>query len=93
MFFSTVDCTINIPSFSEFDDQAVLRACDATCTEEVEQSRECLNGGDVGGPGCLGPGTQIIVRKCNTGPDPQGLCPLIVTPMTNVVPLLLLDED
>lgn len=93
LFFSTVDCEINIPRFGEFVDQTVIRACDASCTEEIEQVRACLNGGTIGGPGCLGSATQTVERKCNTGPNPKGLCPLIVTPPANVVPLLLLDDD
>ena len=66
-FISAVDCEIRIPRFSDFSDQEILRACDASCTEDVQQARTCLNGGKLGEPGCVGPATQIIVRGCNTG--------------------------
>lgn len=92
-FFSMVECTVNIPRFGEFSDQSTLRACDASCTEEVQQARPCLNGGQVGGPGCIGPGTQVVEQRCNTGIDRDGLCPLVIVPEAIVAPLLLDDDD
>lgn len=92
-FFSLVICNITIPRYGDFEDSDVIRVCDATCTEEIEQSRICLNGGIIGGPGCIASSTQIIERRCNTGPSRESLCPLMVTPMTNVIPLLLFDEE
>ena len=91
-FFSLVVCDIRIPRYGDFEDQTILRACDASCTEQLEQVRVCLNGGTVGGPGCIEASTQVIVRRCHTGPAPDGLCPLTLAPMT-VVPLLLLDDE
>ncbi len=92
-FRSTTECEIRIARYSDFADSAVIRACDASCTEEIEQSRTCLNGGQIGSTGCTAPSTQVIVRRCNTGPDRDGLCPVMATPAANVVPLLLLEED
>lgn len=92
-FFSFVVCDISIARYSDFLDQNILRACDASCTEEVEQSRNCLNGGVVGGPGCIEAAMQTITRKCNTGPAFDGLCPLIMVTPAALVPLLLLDGD
>lgn len=91
-FFSLVVCNISIPSYGDFADQSVIRACDASCTEEIEQVRPCLNGGIAGGPGCIEPSTQSIVRSCNTGTSSDGLCPLPVTPNI-LTPLLLLDDE
>jgi hypothetical protein len=90
-FFSLVVCDIKIPSYGDFTDQNIIRACDASCTEEVEQVRVCLNGGIIGGPGCIEESTQMIVRRCNTGTQAGGLCQLVITP--TVVPILLLDDD
>lgn len=90
-FFSLVVCDIKIPSYGDFRDAKVVRACDNSCTEDIEQVRACLNGGTIGGPGCIQPSSRVIVRRCNTGPDRDGLCPLVLAPMT-IVPLLLLDE-
>jgi len=92
LFFSNVECLIRIPSYGEFEDSSIVRACDETCTEGVEQTRICLNGGEVGGPGCVESDTQTIDRKCNTGTNADGLCPLIITPNT-VVPFLLDDDE
>lgn len=92
-FFSLVACDISIPRYGDFLDQNILRACDVSCTEEVEQSRNCLNGGTIGGPGCIENATQIIERACHTGPATDGLCPLIVVTPTVLVPLLLLDDE
>lgn len=92
-FFTRLECNVNIPMYGEFADSEVLRACDATCTETVEQLRICLNGGTAGGPGCLESATKEIERGCHTGIDLEGLCPLSVAPMTVVVPLLILDEE
>ena len=92
-FFNTVVCEIKIPRYGPFTDDAILRACDASCTEQVSQSRLCLNGGQVGGPGCTAPSTQIIDRTCNTGVDRDGLCPLIPAPASVYLPLLLDEED
>lgn len=91
-FFSLVVCDINIARFGEFEDSATIRACDATCTEEIEQARMCLNGGTIGGPGCIESSTQLVERRCNTGPLRGGSCPL-VTPMTDVTPLILFAEE
>jgi len=91
-FFSEVDCEISIPRYGDFEDDSVVRACDATCTEDIQQSRICLNGGVIGGPGCIEESTQIVVKSCNTGPDPDGLCPLAIS-TTTVIPLLLLDDE
>ncbi|MBX2848607.1 MAG: hypothetical protein KTR16_09810 [Acidiferrobacterales bacterium] len=91
-FFSEVYCQISIPRYGDFVDDSIVRACDETCTEDVEQIRMCLNGGEVGGPGCTEDDTQTIERSCNTGPDPAGLCPLPVS-TTTVIPLLLLDDE
>ena len=93
LFFSEVTCEVRKPRFGDFSDQTVLRACDATCTTTIEQTRDCLNGGVIGGPGCVGPGTQEIERRCNTGPSRDGLCPLDISTPTVITPLLLLDED
>jgi len=90
-FITEVVCTIAIPRFSAFTDDSILRACDASCTESVLQTRSCLNGGDIGTPGCTLAASQTIERKCNTGPDRAGLCPLIIAP-TIVVSVLLLDD-
>ncbi len=92
LFFSNVECLVRIPRYADFEDASVVRACDASCTEEIEQSRNCVNGGTVGGPGCVESDTQIIERRCNTGTNADGLCPLILAPST-VVPLLLDDEE
>jgi len=91
-FFSSVICEVRIPRYSPFTDQNIVRACDATCTEDVRQSRTCLNGGQAGGPGCIGASTQIVVKRCTTGVDRNSLCPLAIS-TTTVVPLLLLDDD
>lgn len=92
-FTSFVECEINIAKYGPFADSEILRACDASCTTEIEQARACLNGGQIGSVGCTEESTQIIVKRCNTGPDRDGLCPTMVTPAANVVPLLLLDDD
>lgn len=92
-FISEMICTVAIPKYGDFADSSIARACDATCTESVVQNRPCLNGGEVGGPGCTLPDMQTIDRKCNTGPSASGLCPLVVAPATVITPLLLLDED
>lgn len=92
-FFSLTICNIRIPRFGDYEDDSVIRACDASCTEEVIESRECLNGGVVGGPGCIDPATRQIVKRCNTGPDKDGLCPLVITPSAILKPLLLDDEE
>ncbi len=92
-FITEMICTVAIPRFGDFADDSVARACDATCTESIVQVRSCLNGGEVGGPGCTLPDTQTIERRCNTGPDRAGLCPVSVVPAANVAPLLLLDDD
>jgi len=91
-FAANVECEILIPRFGEFQDDQVTRACDASCTLDIQQLRPCINGGVVGGPGCTESDTQIISRKCNTGPDPEGLCPFPVT-TTTVIPTLLLDDE
>lgn len=91
-FFSEVFCQISIPRYGEFSDESTVRACDTSCTEDIQQARICLNGGEIGGPGCTGISTQIVVRSCNTGPDPEGLCPLAIS-TTTVIPLLLLDDE
>ena len=91
-FFNTVVCEIRLPRYGPFSDDSILRACDASCTEQVSQSRMCLNGGQAGGPGCTEPATQVIDRRCNTGVDRDGLCPLIHEPATIYAPLLL-EED
>ncbi len=90
-FFSLVVCDIKIPSYGPFRDANVVRACDNSCTEDIEQVRACLNGGTVGGPGCIQPSSRVIVRRCNTGPERDGLCPLALAPMT-IIPSLILDE-
>ncbi len=92
-FFTRLECNINIPSYGLYEDTSVLRACDASCTEEVEQVRPCLNGGIAGGPGCLGDNTQQISRRCNTGIDRSGLCPLSIAPASIISPILLLDDE
>ena len=38
-----------------------------------------------------GAATRVIERQCNTGPDPDGLCPLVLMPMTIIPPMLLED--
>lgn len=91
-FFSLVVCNISIPRYGDFADQSIIRACDATCTEEIQQARACLNGGVIGGPGCIEASTQAIERSCNTGTKSDGLCPLIIAPST-IIPLLLLDDE
>ena len=68
----------------------VVRACDATCTRDIELSRECING-DVGDPGCEGPTTTQEVRDCNTGLG--GLCPIDVETILPGALFLLLDEE
>jgi len=93
MFFSSTDCEIRIARYGSFADSSVIRACDASCTEEVEQTRPCLNGGTVGATGCTAESTQIVERRCNTGPNRSGLCPSTGIPAANIVPLLLLDQD
>ena len=90
-FFIDVTCTLAIPRFSDFSGEDIVRACDATCTETIKQSRTCLNGGVIGGPGCFGKATQDVTQRCNTGVDRAGLCPLTITPV--VTPLLLEEED
>ena len=92
-FFSEVECEINIPRYGNFVNGAVIRACDASCTEEIEQTRACLNDGVPGQPGCIGPATQVISKKCNTGTSRDSACPLMGIPAANIVPLLLLDDD
>lgn len=91
-FSSSVDCEIKIPGFSDFADSETVRACDASCTESVIQTRVCINGGQLGGPGCTGSPSQTIERRCNTGPSPDSLCPLAVSTAT-VIPILLLDDE
>jgi len=91
-FISRVTCEVNIARYGEFSDQSTIRACDASCTEEIQQARVCLNGGQIGRTGCTAASTQNVERRCNTGPDPDGLCPLVLAPST-VVPLILLDEE
>jgi hypothetical protein len=90
-FFAQVECTITKPRYGIFTDSRILRACDESCTESVFQTRQCLNGGTVGGPGCTAPSTQTIDRRCHTGVDRSGLCPLVPTPA--YLPSLLLDEE
>jgi len=92
-FFSSTDCEIRIARYGAFADSAVIRACDASCTTEVEQTRACLNGGTVGATGCTGPSSQLVERRCHTGPDRSGLCPSNGIPAANIVPILLLDDD
>jgi hypothetical protein len=92
-FFSTVECTITKPRYGEFSDSRTIRACDASCTEEIEQSRQCLNGGVIGGPGCSASSTQTVERRCNTGVDRNGLCPLMHVVPSILLPLLLDEED
>ena len=64
-------------SFSPFVFTRVIRACDATCTEDLELVRECING-EVGEPGCEGSLTMLETLDCNTGS--AGLCPAEVQP-------------
>lgn len=92
-FFSEVNCLINLPRYGEFRDDQIVRACDATCTEDIQQIRNCLNGGVVGGPGCIEPDTQIITEDCNTGTDINSACPVLGIPAANIVPLILLDDE
>ncbi len=92
-FFSDVECEINIPRYSNFVNGNTIRACDASCTEDIEQLRTCLNGGVPGQPGCIGPTTQVVTRKCNTGSSRESACPFMDVTPTVLVPLLLLDED
>ena len=53
----------------------IVRACDATCTQDIELLRECVNG-EVGDPGCEGSPTIQQTQECNTGS--AGLCPVEV---------------
>lgn len=92
-FTSFVECEISIAKYGPFADSEILRACDASCTTEIEQARACLNGGTIGSVGCTEPSTQVVVEKCNTGPDRDGLCPAMNNPATNIIPLIILDED
>jgi hypothetical protein len=92
-FFSSTDCIVGIARYGDFADSSVIRACDASCTKEVEQTRACLNGGTVGSTGCTGDESQLVERRCNTGPGRDGLCPATGLPAANIVPLLLLDDD
>lgn len=91
-FVAIVECDILIPRFGDFADGDVVRACDASCTLDLEQNRPCVNGGVIGGPGCTAEASQVITQRCNTGPDPAGLCPFPVT-TTTVIPTLLLGDD
>jgi len=91
-FFSLVVCDIKIPRYGDFRDATVVRACDNSCTEDIEQVRACLNGGTVGGPGCTQASSRVVTRRCNTGPERDGLCPLALAPMT-IIPSLLLDDE
>lgn len=91
-FRSEVDCDISLPRFGEFVDGDVVRACDASCTEDLEQVRRCVNG-NVGDPGCTENDTQILVRGCNTGTLRASACPIMGVPSANIVPLLLLQEE
>lgn len=92
-FIFTVECEIRIARYGPFADSEFIRACDASCTEEVRQARPCLNGGIIASTGCTEASTQVIERRCNTGPDRSGLCPITAFPAANIVPLLLLDDD
>lgn len=92
-FFSLVECTINIPRYGEFQDGDIVRACDETCTLDLEQTRNCLNGGQIGQPGCSAPSSQIVELSCNTGTNLDSACPLLGVPSANIVPLLLIDEE
>ncbi|GGZ95946.1 hypothetical protein GCM10008090_00150 [Arenicella chitinivorans] len=92
-FTSGVECEINLPRYGDYVDGDILRACDATCTLDIQEVRPCLNGGTAGGPGCSGVATRTVTRRCNTGKDRDGLCPLKGVPESNVLPLLLLDDD
>jgi len=92
-FESEVECTISIPMYSSFIDGDIVRACDESCTEDLEQTRRCLNGGTIGGPGCTEPSTQIVTNACNTGTAINSACPLKGVPAGNIVPLLLFDEE
>jgi len=91
-FESEVDCEIALPRYGEFVDGEILRACDATCTEELEQVRPCING-SVGDPGCTEEESQIVVQTCNTGTRLDSACPLLGVPAANIIPFLLLDEE
>ena len=91
-FFSDVECEINIPRYGNFINGDTIRACDTSCTEDIEQTRTCLNGGIPGQPGCVGPAIQVITKKCTTGTNPNSACPLMGVPAANIVPLLLLDD-
>lgn len=92
-FTSGVECEIDLPRYGDYVDGDILRACDASCTLDIQEVRSCLNGGTAGGPGCSGPATRTVTRKCNTGKDRNSLCPLLGVPETTVVPLLILDDD
>ncbi len=92
-FFSIVECHISLPRYSDFQDGEIIRACDESCTEDIEQTRRCLNGGTVGGPGCSESDAQIVTQKCNTGTVLTSACPLLGVPSANIVPLLLLDDE
>lgn len=85
-FIAYVNCQITLPIWGEFVNSSIVRACDATCTQEAEQTRVCING-DIGIPNCLGTTTQTVIQECNTGT--AGLCPFSVVPPT----MLLLDEE
>jgi len=87
-FTALVFCDVSVARFVASSDN-VVRACDASCTEEIEQVSVCVNG-VVGETGCIGDPSQVFERRCTTGSDAAGLCP---TP--NMVPMttLLLEEE
>ncbi len=91
-YMSEVDCDIALPRYGEYMDGDIVRACDATCTEDIEQTRRCING-QVGDPGCTEDDAQTITQDCNTGTDQSTACPIMGVPSGQIVPLLLLDEE
>jgi hypothetical protein len=92
-FFSDITCLIDLPRYGEFRDGDIVRACDESCTEDLEQTRRCLNGGQVGGPGCSEADVQVITQACNTGTIVTTACPIKGVPSAQIVPLLILEED
>ncbi|MFT5135260.1 MAG: outer membrane lipase/esterase [Arenicella sp.] len=64
--------TIGGGVFSDYIDGPVIRACDSSCTQEVEQTRECI-GGEVGQGACVGELSRVVEKSCSAG---QGMCPI-----------------
>ena len=75
--------------FSEYIDGAIVRACDTSCTQEIEQTRECI-GGEVGEGECVGELTRVIEKSCSAG---EGMCPINAETRGTIQDNILIEPD